>query len=212
MWQTKLDVSSTGKVVASGGTIRNLPEPLQCCEFEPKSDPKFFAYGGENISLSVNNIQQFFADTDEEPEDNHDGGHHTTNGVGHQDEQENGEGPSEEAESSTTRKRRRTAERRAKAKELMKGEIWRAKNVSKSRSSYKYMLTKICLPASRRQAHAGGEGVDRQHCFPDRYKARCGNKSGTIEDVRSWNTTQGCQGSCFVLSKDRSSQASYQES
>jgi ribosome biogenesis protein NSA1 len=114
--------------------MQRLPEPLQCCEFEPKSDPRFFAYGGEDVPLSVNDISHFFSSTEENHEDDHDVDEVKGNGVGDQDEQENGLGASEEADSSTSKKRRRAAERKAKAKELMKGEIWRAKNVSMSTS------------------------------------------------------------------------------
>jgi ribosome biogenesis protein NSA1 len=119
IWQIKLDIASDGKVARNGGSFRTLPEPLQCCEFEPKSEPRFFAYGGEDVALSVNDVGKFFSAADEDDEES-------------QDENNDGadqERAEEQEESSKTKKRRRAAERRAKAKELMRGEIWRAKNL-----------------------------------------------------------------------------------
>lgn len=138
--QTKLDISSDGKVSRNGGSFRSLPEPLQCCEFEPKSEPRFFAYGGEDVALSVNDVGKFFSPIDGDNEESHDENHDENHG----EADRAGEGDQEGAyqgESSKTKKRRRAVERRAKARELMWGEIWRAKNLPADE-------LKLAVPAS----------------------------------------------------------------
>lgn len=110
---------------------RELPEPLQMVSFEPKSDPTHFAYGGEEIPLSVWDARQAISSNGEVQDGesnenassssrNGSSGTHTVNGM------------EEEVDAATAnkqRKRKRIMENRAKARELMLGEIWRAKNL-----------------------------------------------------------------------------------
>lgn len=114
-------------------TKRELPEPLQMVTFEPKSDPTHFAYGGEEIPLSVWDARQAISPNEEVQNGNKNetfsSSSRSTNGtngshsVNTMDEEVDG------AAANKQRKRKRILENRAKARELMSGEIWRAKNL-----------------------------------------------------------------------------------
>lgn len=103
---------------------RELPEPLQSVAFEPPSAPRLFAYGGEEVPLSVWDARKAITP----PEATH-------NNV--DDTEKQGAAPSAAAQSEDgeltgkAKKRKRAAENRAKAAELHWGELWRAKNVSR---------------------------------------------------------------------------------
>jgi hypothetical protein len=113
-----LDASS-GQAIEGDSQRIELVEPLQALVFEPESDPKYFAYGGEEVPLSVWDIQKARSTPppSEEPQD-----------FDEENERETGEGST--TLSGKAKKRKRVAEKRAKAKEYKWGEIWRAKNVS----------------------------------------------------------------------------------
>lgn len=108
----------------------SLAEPLQCCEFEPNINPKFLAIGGEYVHLSVFEIDRLFSTLESVEDDEENGPSGSSNMK--KDEEEEVEVDTEIAKelSSAAKKRKRAAEKRSKAKELVKGEIWRAKNVS----------------------------------------------------------------------------------
>ncbi|PWN21710.1 hypothetical protein BCV69DRAFT_281646 [Microstroma glucosiphilum] len=105
-----------------------LPEPLQSLVFHPASDPTHFLYGGEEIPLSLWHLQTALSpesrgNDGEEDDANGEGDHAAPNG---EEKHSNGSNGTMNAK---MRKRKRQAEARAKAKELMWGEVWRAKNL-----------------------------------------------------------------------------------
>ncbi|UZJ54752.1 hypothetical protein CBS101457_004072 [Exobasidium rhododendri] len=107
-----------GEILEENNKHIELPEPLQALAFEPESDPKFFAFGGEEVPLSVWDISKARSappPSEDEP----------------QDSEGNDEGESDNAPalSGKAKKRKRIVEKRAKAKEYKWGEIWRAKNL-----------------------------------------------------------------------------------
>lgn len=114
---------------------RELPEPLQMVTFEPKANPTHFAYGGEEIPLSVWDARQAIssieAPHDGESSENASSSSRNINGSNGTHER-NGMEEEEEVDAATAnkqRKRKRIMENRAKARELLWGEIWRAKNL-----------------------------------------------------------------------------------
>ena len=97
-----------------------LPGPLQDCAFHPARDPTHFAYSGEEVPPSIWSIALAFSEppllsahTDE-------------------DEQAKDEQDSENVPpmNGKARKRKRQLEAKSKARELLHGEVFRAKNVS----------------------------------------------------------------------------------
>jgi hypothetical protein len=115
---------------------------LQSLIFHPASDPTHFLYGGEEIPLSLWHLQTALSPESrghdaEEDDANGEGDHAAPNG---EEKQSNGNNGTTNAK---LRKRKRQAEARAKAKELMWGEIWRAKNVSHERASAAFDSTRL---------------------------------------------------------------------
>lgn len=106
-----------------------LPEPLQSLVFHPASNPTSFLYGGEEIPLSIWNIETAFSTPPSQAEASDDG-YTAPNGEEQTPAAAAGGAGGENAK---MRKRKRQAEARAKAKELLWGEVWRAKNVSRRR-------------------------------------------------------------------------------
>ncbi|PWN31458.1 uncharacterized protein FA14DRAFT_109437, partial [Meira miltonrushii] len=95
---------------------REVPEPLQMVTFEPKSDPTHFAYGGEEIPLSVWDARQAISSNGETQD-------------GENNENASSSSRNTNGSANKQRKRKRIMENRAKARELLWGEIWRAKNL-----------------------------------------------------------------------------------
>lgn len=125
---------SKDAILASKGDYikRELPEPLQIVTFEPKSNPTHFAYGGEEIPLSVWDARQAISSQEE----THDGNSSSPSSPSKNTNGPNGtqqiNGMDEEVDAVTAnkqRKRKRIMENRAKARELLWGETWRAKNL-----------------------------------------------------------------------------------
>lgn len=111
-----------------GKTIqRDFPEPLQSCIFYPSADPRCLLYGGEEIPLSMWDLEAVISGRLSESASNEEQSQETSTSNA---EQESSNGHAEGG-NAKMRKRKRQAEARAKAKELLPGEIWRAKNVSK---------------------------------------------------------------------------------
>lgn len=112
------------------GVTETLAEPLQCCEFEPSINPRYLAIGGEDVHLSVFEINKLFpAREGDDSLVQLDEGGNAGPSNGNVDEEE-GQNDITEHLSNVAKKRKRSAEQRSKARELVKGEIWRAKNVS----------------------------------------------------------------------------------
>lgn len=108
-----------------------LPEPLQSLVFHPPSNPTHFLCGGEEVPLSIWNIRTALSPRVSTAEQQKESGQYVSPG---------GELAAESWEAANEgnaklRKRRRQAEARAKAKELLWGEVWRAKAVSAHVSS-----------------------------------------------------------------------------
>lgn len=106
-----------------------LPEPLQSCSFHPSYDPKWFAYGGEEVPLSCWGIEQVISGRSQEA-------HHQADGEDDESQTTEYTAPNGDEVDTTVptlnskqRKRKRQVEARAKAKELLPGELWRAKNL-----------------------------------------------------------------------------------
>ena len=113
-----------------------LPEPLQSLVFYPTQHPTHFTYGGEEIPLSLWDIGTALSprkddDGEEEDEEAANGREVYAAPNGElADNSNNNDHAMTTRDNSKQRKRKRQAEARAKAKELLWGEIWRAKNVS----------------------------------------------------------------------------------
>lgn len=112
---TALETAS-GRLTEGTSKKIELPEPLMAVAFEPLSNPKYFAYGGEEVPLSVWEISKALSTPPSSPEP--------------EEEDESNEGGSSQL-SGKQRKRKRAAEKRSKEKDLKWGEIWRARNVRK---------------------------------------------------------------------------------
>ncbi|CAO1627610.1 unnamed protein product [Sympodiomycopsis kandeliae] len=94
-----------------------LPEPLQSCIFYPEYNPRYFLYGGEQVPLSIWDIECI-----------KNGGKISEGDDDNEEEDKSGDTSGLNAKQ---RKRKRQIENRAKAKELLPpGEIWRAKNLA----------------------------------------------------------------------------------
>jgi WD40 repeat protein len=107
----------------------DLPEPLQQLTFQPQIDPTHFAYGGEEIPLSVWDISQIINKSAPDSAGSGNGKEqHGSNGADSSVADEAGN-EDDQGMNSKARKRKRAAENRAKARELLQGEIWRAKNL-----------------------------------------------------------------------------------
>lgn len=118
------DSGESGLAGTTAPVLRELPEPLQHVVFEPPSEPTHFAYGGEEIPLSVWDARQAISPETQMAEAEVVSDMRTGSGAGMEDTEEGGK-----ALSGKMRKRKRAAENRVKARELMWGEIWRAKNL-----------------------------------------------------------------------------------
>lgn len=119
---TSKQTSSISQLETEAVRRLELPEPLQCVPFHPTSNPTHFLYGGEEVPLSLWDIQTALSSPPKEP-------------VAEEEEVEFAAPEGEPVKAvnggnAKLRKRKRQAEARAKAKELLWGEVWRAKNVS----------------------------------------------------------------------------------
>ncbi|PWZ02199.1 hypothetical protein BCV70DRAFT_198478 [Testicularia cyperi] len=101
-------------------TLNSLPSPLQHASFYPASDPSHFCYGGEDIPLSLWHIPTAIA----EPSSATD-----ASNAGDESFESVKTGDDLAGLNSKQRKRKRQLESRAKARELLWGEVWRAKNL-----------------------------------------------------------------------------------
>lgn len=135
--------------------MQKLPEPLQQLVFEPATNPSLFAYGGEEIPLSVWDVRKAISRPPqaEKSEAGEDGDKFTAPIV-------TDERPLHNAKA---KKRKRAAELRAKASELMWGEVWRAKNVRRSDELYRRLTP---FSASQRCIVSAAESRHYQHSLP----------------------------------------------
>ncbi|PWN53550.1 hypothetical protein IE53DRAFT_408591 [Violaceomyces palustris] len=125
---TSVDLSKDEPV--TGSVAIDLPGPLQQLSFHPVSDPTHFAYGGEEIPLSLWDISIALS-----PQ--------PARGERDPAADDSAEMSAPETGNAKQRKRKRQAAERAKARELMWGEIWRAKNESGPPSSTRNLISCI---------------------------------------------------------------------
>lgn len=131
-------VAGQGVELAEAEVVRlELPGPLQQLVFHREGaseDPTHFAYGGEEVPLSLWDLNKALSEAPgpDNVDGQLDGGEAAGEAVA-EDAQ-----AKEAGENAKARKRKRQAEARQKNKELFWGEIWRAKNVSVV-SSYEHM-------------------------------------------------------------------------
>ncbi|KAJ9479126.1 Ribosome biogenesis protein NSA1 [Pseudozyma hubeiensis] len=95
--------------------IDHLPSPLQHASFHPASDPSHFCYGGEDIPLSLWHVPTAVS---EQPADSV--ADMSVESIKTEDLS---------GLNSKQRKRKRQLEAKSKARELLWGEVWRAKNL-----------------------------------------------------------------------------------
>ncbi|CCF52881.1 hypothetical protein NDA14_001158 [Ustilago hordei] len=113
---TPISIAAEGNAeVGEAKVLDYLPAPLQHVSFYPSTNPTHFCYGGEDIPLSLWHIPTAVSEQQE-------------SAVGdlsiHSTKTEDLAGLN-----SKQRKRKRQLEAKTKARELMWGEIWRAKNL-----------------------------------------------------------------------------------
>ncbi|PWN28225.1 hypothetical protein BDZ90DRAFT_231974 [Jaminaea rosea] len=159
-----------------------LPEPLQSLVFHPASNPTSFLYGGEEIPLSIWNIETAFSTPPSQAEASDDG-YTAPNGEEQTPAAATGGAGGENAK---MRKRKRQAEARAKAKELLWGEVWRAKNLPNDALSLPQRpnITSIAVladsedtPASPGQA-SSSESPERSSIL--KFKVAVGTRDGLL--------------------------------
>jgi ribosome biogenesis protein NSA1 len=134
---TTLD-TSTPTISITSTTELTLPSPLQDCTFlypPPSSssssssesqDPTHFAYGGEEIPLSLWHVDSAFQSSSSNQTQPRASTEKKPPPPSPSSQQQDGE----ETLNSKQRKRKRQAEARAAAKELLDGEVFRAKNLA----------------------------------------------------------------------------------
>jgi hypothetical protein len=104
-----------------------LPAPLQTGVFHPSASPTHLLIGGDDVSPSLWQLERLLSPPasssalDDDDDDNDEASAEPSGA---------GVAADDEARSAKARKRKRQAESRKKARELLPGEIWRAKAVS----------------------------------------------------------------------------------
>lgn len=146
--ERKQEQENTGISHLEAESIKvDLPGPLQQLTFyhdrqTAKGAPTHFAYGGEEVPLSVWDLAQVLSEAPSLPQTdklNGNSSHQTTTlDEGHGDQEATGE-------NAKARKRKRQAEARHKNKELMWGEVWRAKNLPNDALSLPQRANIVCL-------------------------------------------------------------------
>ncbi|EST05532.1 WD40/YVTN repeat-like-containing domain protein [Kalmanozyma brasiliensis GHG001] len=144
---TPISVTSAGTetnaTLGEATVIDILPSPLQHAHFYPPTDPTHFCYGGEDVPLSLWHIPTSLSD--QPPE---------------------GDMSVESAKTddlaglnSKQRKRKRQLEAKTKARELVWGEVWRAKNLPNDNLSLprRANITATCILALTEEADGLGE-------------------------------------------------------
>lgn len=139
--------------------LQTLPSPLQHASFYPASDPTHFCYGGEDVPLSLWHVATAVSDPP----------------AAHADTAADMSVESIRADeaglNSKQRKRKRQLEAKSKARELLWGEVWRAKNLPNDNLSLprRANITATCIlslqPRSDGDEARGTEeagGVDGQ--------------------------------------------------
>lgn len=137
---TPINVVSEAKVELGEATVLdNLPSPLQHASFYPTSNPTHFCYGGEDVPLSLWHLPSALS----EP---------TQDVVGDMSVESVKTSPTAAAEdlsglNSKQRKRKRQLEAKTKARELLHGEVWRAKNLPNDNLSLprRANITSTCI-------------------------------------------------------------------
>ncbi|CAO1630457.1 unnamed protein product [Parajaminaea phylloscopi] len=136
--------TSTPRQISVESTQRlELPEPLQSLVFHPQVNPTHFLYGGEEVPLSIWDIGLAFSPQTRAGTDDGDAEAATTHSA-----------DVEATGNAKLRKRKRQAEAKAKARELLWGEVWRAKNLPNDALSLPQRpnVTSIAVVESRDQS------------------------------------------------------------
>ncbi|PWN93821.1 hypothetical protein FA10DRAFT_32442 [Acaromyces ingoldii] len=138
-------VVGQGVELAEAEVVRlELPGPLQQLVFHREGaseDPTHFAYGGEEVPLSLWDLNKALSEAPgPENVDGQHGGSEAAGEVVAEDAQAKVAG-----ENAKARKRKRQAEARQKNKELVWGEIWRAKNLPNDALSLPQRANIVCL-------------------------------------------------------------------
>lgn len=155
---TPVAVGSGEAQVGEAKIIDTLPSPLQHASFYPASNPTHFVYGGEDVPLSLWHIPTALSD---QPE-----------GVVADMSVESIKTDELSGLNSKQRKRKRQLEAKTKARELMWGEVWRAKNLPNDNLSLprRANVTATCVLALEE-----GEGVVGEESF-----VAVGTKDGLV--------------------------------
>ena len=151
---TRLTVTGSGsQATAQLGEAKildNLPSPLQHTSFSPASNPTHFCYGGEDIPLSLWHIPTAVS----EP---------PAHSVADMSVESIKSADDVSVLNSKQRKRKRQLEAKTKARELMWGEVWRAKNLPNDNLSLprRANITATCMLA----LHETDDGAVAEESF-----------------------------------------------
>ncbi len=137
------DGSTTSAHLGEAKIIDTLPSPLQHAHFYPASDPTYFCYGGEDIPLSLWHVATALSDPP------------ATESVADMSV----ESQDLSGLNSKQRKRKRQLEAKSKARELLWGEVWRAKNLPNDNLSLprRANITATCILSLEQSAGANDE-------------------------------------------------------
>ncbi|CBQ73041.1 conserved hypothetical protein [Sporisorium reilianum SRZ2] len=133
---TPITVTETATATAEAGEAKvldHLPSPLQHASFYPATNPTRFCYGGEDVPLSLWHIRTALSDQPAESVADM-----SIESIKTEDLS---------ALNSKQRKRKRQLEAKSKARELVWGEVWRAKNLPNDNLSLprRANITSTCI-------------------------------------------------------------------
>lgn len=145
--------------------IDTLPSPLQHASFSPASDPTHFCYGGEDVPLSLWSIET----ASSEPP------------ISNLEEEESARSATDADEglNSKQRKRKRQLEAKSKARDLLWGEVWRAKNLPNDNLSLPRRANITCTCILQLSSPAASSGDNQEGVGPASYIA-VGTKDGLV--------------------------------
>ncbi|CEH15357.1 WD40/YVTN repeat-like-containing domain [Ceraceosorus bombacis] len=174
--------SSSDNAIAQGAwslgesTTLDLPAPLQSATFYPVHEPTHLLMGGEQQALSLWDLKAAFEPTAESD----------TSLV----ETERNGNAQESGLSAKERKRKRQAENRAKARELLPGELWRAKPLPNDALSLPQhpRITSVCVLSKSTDGAATLDSDDQPSSAPTQFVA--GTRDGLL---RFYNTRGGAR-------------------
>lgn len=163
-----------------------LPEPLQAVAFYPSTDPSHFLYGGEEIPLSIWHIETALSPPTSSGEE---GKGSVGNGNAAEGEEyiaPEGELATPQAgaagENAKMRKRKRQAEAKAKARELLWGEVWRAKNLPNDALSLprRPNITSVAVVAANGRSDDADDGHESESPSVPDWTVAVGTRDGLV--------------------------------